>query len=292
MRAAFAFVCLVVMLLAPSGCSTVSLGYRNAPLIAAWWIDERFDLPGPQQDAVRAALDATWQWHVAHARAELVGLMDEAATRLGRPVGEADVEWVFAAMEGHARAVGRHFGDELAARWPRMTPAQLSALDAHLAERRAEWAQTRADESPEQRVQRRTEQIVDELTDWFGELTDAQQIYIARSEAVRLDDTLWQRERVRRQAQLLDILRHDPPEGLAAWIPDPPQDRPPAVAAEAVRQRAVYRRFWVGLLAMAQPAQIAHAQSRLREWADDLAAVAPMPTRVARRRDDATCQTC
>ena len=291
MRSVIVILMAASVLLWASACSKVSFGYRNAPLIAAWWIDDVFDLPEAQHDAVRAALDDTLRWHSGTPREELVGLMRSAAARLAHPLRDADVEWAFTAMETHARQVGRHFGEQLADRWPAMSAEALAALDARLARRRAELAHKRADESAQMAVKRRTERIVDELEDWFGPLTAAQQVYIARHAAVRLDERVWQRELARRHARLLEILHTRPPQGLATWIADVRAGRPPEVADVAARQRTVYRAFWVGLFARAEPAQIARAQSRLTAWADDLAAVAPMPSTLARRQD-ADCATC
>jgi hypothetical protein len=278
------------LLLGPSACSMVSLGYRNAPMLAQWWLDARFDFPDPQRQAIRAALDDTWRWHAGPPREALVELMREASGRLARPVTEADVEWAFDAMEIHAQGVGQRFATDLVARWPAMDAPALAALEAHLAERRAEQADERAQETEAQRLARRTAQIVDELENWFGQVSERQAAFIARSEAVRLDEAVWQRERARRHQRLLDILRQHPPAGLVPWLADWRGSRPAPVAAEADRQRAVYRRFWVDLLAMAEPAQREHARRRLDDWADALAAITP-PTAVAARQD-ASCATC
>ena len=71
---------------------------------------------------------------------------------------------------------------------------------------------------------------------------------------------------------------------VITWIARWRDSRPPQIVAEWTRREAIYQRFWVGLLAMAEPEQIAHAQARLRGWADDLASI-EVPTELAARGD-------
>ena len=280
----------VLALALVTACSTVSLGYRNAPLLASLWVGRVFDLPDAQADAVRASLDETWRWHVGSPRESLVVLMREAADRLDRPVSEADVDWAFDALNLQSDRLGEVFARDLAARWPAMDAAQVAELEAHLAERRAELAEILAEGDANAQALRRTEKLIDDLEDWFGYVTDAQQVYMVRSEAMHLDQRLWLNERARRHAQLVAVLKHNPPEGLYEWIARWRESRPAAVSAEAARRRDIYRQFWAGLLARAEPAQIAHAQRRLRGWADDLASI-EVPADLA-ARGDATCRAC
>ncbi len=286
MRTLIAVVVAVSAALWVSACSTVSLGYRNAPLLASLWVGKVFDLPSAQADAVRASLDATWRWHVGAPRQALIGLLRETAARLDRPVTAADVAWAFAEFDRSSDQASEVFARDLVQRWPAMAAADIAALGAHLAERRAELADKLANEDAQGRALRRTQELVDDLEDWFGYVTDAQQIYIVRSEAMQLDQHLWIGERARRHAELLDVLKLNSRPRLYDWIARWRAQRPPLVAAEWARREAIYRRFWVGMLQRAEPDQIAHAQARLRGWADDLAAIempAEVPAEVALR---------
>ncbi len=271
-------------------CSKISLGYRNAPLLATLWVDDVFDLPGAQSDAVRAALDETWDWHVGTPRLELIALMRETADRLDRPVREADVAWAFDAFDRHSDALGRVFATQLARRWPAMTLNEATDVEQHLAARRAELAEELADNTLEQQALQRTEKLVDDLEDWFGEVTDAQQVFIVRNEAMRLDRHIWLRERERRHGELIDIIKRNDVAALEDWVANWREHRPAAVVAETQRREVIYRRFWTDFLNRATPAQIAHVQRRLREWATELASV-EVPEKLAQGQD-ALCTTC
>jgi len=286
----FVYFVLFFAILTLTACGRISLGYRHAPLLASLWVDEVFDLPGAQSDAVRAAFDATWDWHVEAPRRALVALMREAADRLDRPVDEADVGWVLDALDRQTGALERVFATRLVSRWPAMSAEEVAGVAQHLAERRTKLSAELAEAEPEQRALEQTEKLVDELEGWFGEVTDAQQIYIVRHEAMRLDRHIWLRERERRHGELVDILARNDLAALKDWIAHWREQRPTDVVAETQRRDRIYRRFWTGLIHMAEPAQIAHAQHRLRAWAEDLAAV-DLPGQLAAPQDDA-CATC
>jgi hypothetical protein len=290
MRRVLLLLSATTVLLWASACSTVSLGYRNAPLLASLWVGRVFDLPTAQSDAVRAALDETWRWHVGAPRQELIGLLRETAARLDRPVTASDVAWAFDQFDRSSDRVSDVFARDLVKRWPAMDAEDITALEAHLAERRAEFADTLKEGDADAQALRRTDELVDELEDWFGHVTDAQQVYIVRSAAMHLDPSVWLAERARRHRELVAVLKRNPPEGLYDWIARWRETRPPQVVAEWARREAIYQRFWVELLAMAEPDQIAHAQARLRGWADDLAAI-DVPTELA-ARGDAPCPAC
>lgn len=281
---------LLASVCALAACSAISLGYRNAPLLASLWVDDVFDLPDAQSEAVRDALDDTWDWHVGAPRLELIALMRQTADRLDRPVTEADVGWAFDAFDRHTETLGRIFAARLATRWPAMTVEGAREVEQHLAERRAELAEELASKTLDQQALQRTEKLVDDMEDWFGEITDAQQVFIVRNEALRLDRHLWLRERERRHGELVAIFERNDVTALEDWVANWRARRPADVVAETERREVIYRRFWSDFLNQASPAQIAHAQRRLRDWADELASV-EVPDKVARRQD-ATCLTC
>lgn len=291
MRKRLKLALLVVMSICTlAACSKISLGYRNAPLLATLWVDDVFDLPSAQSDAVRAAFDDTWAWHVGTPRLALIALMRETADRLERPVTEADVGWAFGAFDRHADDIGRVFASRLAQRWTGMSTEEADEVAAHLAERRAELAEELSEDSIDQQALKRTEKLVDDMDDWFGDVTDAQQVFIVRNEALRLDRRLWLQERERRHGELIAIFKRNDVAALEDWVANWRERRPEAVVVETERREAIYRRFWSDFLNQASPAQIAHAQRRLRTWADDLAGV-EVPTELAQRQD-AACATC
>lgn len=281
---------LLVSIFTLAACSAISLGYRNAPLLASLWVDDVFDLPDAQSDAVREALDDTWDWHVGAPRLALIRLMRETADRLDRPVTEADVGWAFDAFDRHTDEIGRIFADRLAQRWRGMSVGEADDVAAHLAERRAELAEELSEKTIDQQALKRTEKLVDDMEDWFGEVTDAQQVFIVRNEALRLDRRIWLEERERRHGELIDIFKRNDVAALEDWVANWRERRPADVVVETERREAIYRRFWSDFLNQASPEQIAHAQRRLRTWADELAGV-EVPTRLAQRQD-AACATC
>ena len=55
----------LVVLVCLQGCSTIKLGYNNAPSLAYWWLDDYVDFDATQSKQVRDELERLHQWHRA-----------------------------------------------------------------------------------------------------------------------------------------------------------------------------------------------------------------------------------
>ena len=261
-----------------TGCSSVSLGYRNAPTLASWWIDSHLDLPSEHHAAVERALVEVHVWHAGAPREALVALLRDAAQRVAGPVEAADVSRLTQALEAHADAVSTRFAQALLPQLPPLATGELERIATRVGERQREYAEAHLEGSLAERQQRRRERIEDAVDDWFGSVTAVQREVIAHTvDRGDFDDRLWIAERERRLNNLLAALAEDPRENaiaqrerLARWFSDWRRDRSPAVVAAFARQRAASIRLIVALIDAATPAQREHLQNRLHDWADDL----------------------
>ncbi len=268
----------LLLLAALAGCSSVSMGYRNAPTLAGWWIDSHLDLPSEHHAAVERALDEVHVWHAGAPREALVALLRDADQRLAGPFMADDARELVAALEAHADMVSTRFAQALLPQLPPLTPAELERVASRVAERQSEYADEHLEGTVAERQQRRRERIEDSVDDWFGSVSAVQREVIAHTiDRGGFDDGLWIVERERRLKSLLAALGGDPRENaieqrerLERWFSDWRRDRSPEVVAAFARQREASIRLMVALIDAATPAQHEHLRNRLRDWADDL----------------------
>ena len=269
---------IVLMLATLAGCSSVSMGYRNAPMLASWWIDSHLDLPSEQHAAVERALDEVHVWHAGAPRETLVALLRDVEQRLAGPVNADDLSGFAVALEAHADQVSTRFAQVLLPRLSPLDANELERVAKRVDERNLEYAEKHLEGTLAERQQRRRERIEDAADDWFGSVSAVQREVIARTiDRGGFDDHLWIAERERRLRNLLAALGGasqgsaiEPSERLERWFSDWRRDRSPEVVAAFARQRAASIRLMVALIDAATPAQREHLRNRLRDWADDL----------------------
>ena len=278
-RSACGWLALLLAGLVLAACSSVSMGYRGAPTLAGWWIDRQLDLPAAHREALDRALDETHRWHAGAPRQALAAILRDAAQRLERPVNEADLREVIAALEAHADEVSTHFANALLPRLPALDAQELARIDARLAERQRDYAEKRLGKDEKAQQQRRRERTEEAAEDWFGTVSAVQRALVARSiESGAFDDRVWVAERARRQQALVDALRGglnkvggtQQAGALQRWFSDWRRDRSAAVSAAIAAQRQASIVLWLDMIDAATPAQRQHLRERLLGWADDL----------------------
>jgi hypothetical protein len=151
----------------------------------------------------------------------------------------------------------------------RLSPAQLEHLELRLQEDNRKYAREWLEGTPAARRSRRLKRTVRAMEDWLGELSDAQRERVRQfNEGAPLNGELRDRERRRRQAELLAILRaRDSARHLADWAAQWDRGGEPAFAA-------ANRAYLDGLFAMLadvertlSPRQRETAIARLRKHA-------------------------
>ena len=254
-----------------AGCSAVEFAYNNADTFLRWQAARYFDFRDAQAEEFNARLAAFLAWHRAQALPQYARLAEEAGARVARGVSHADLVWGYDAIRRQSREGLRRAGAELGDFLDRLSPAQIEHLEGRFAEDNRKVARAALEGTPEERRSRRLKRIVHALEDWLGELSDAQRERVRQfNEQAPLNGELRDRERRRRQAELLAMLRaRDSGRRLADWAAEWDRGREPAFAAA----HRVYMDNFFAMLAdlertlSARQRQIAIA--RLREHARD-----------------------
>jgi len=265
-----------VLLLALAGCSALGFAYDNADTWLRWQAGRYLDLGSGQAGELDARIGAFFAWHRAQALPQYARLAGEAVSRLERGASREDLVWGYDAIREQSRAGLRRAGAELGDFLDRLTPAQIAHLEERLTQENRKYAERWLAGTPAQRRERRYGRVVEALEDWLGELNDAQRERIRQySEGAPLDAEGRDRDRRRRQAELLAMLR----AGASArrvgdWAAHWEHGRDPGFAAAS---RAAMQDF-IGLLADLErtlsPGQRQHAVRRLRGYARDFQVLA------------------
>jgi Family of unknown function (DUF6279) len=260
--------CLVALL---AGCSALEFAYKNADSYLRWQAGRYLDLKNSQAEEFNARVGAFLVWHRAEALPQYARLAGEAGKRLERGASLADMVWSYDAIRQQAREGLRRASAETGDFLDRLTPAQIEYLEQRLAEDNQKFAREWLEGTPGEQRERRLKRLTHTLEDWLGELSGAQRERVRQfNDSAPLNGEMRDRERRRRQAELLAMLRaRESARRLPDWAAEWDRGREPAF----VRAN---REFTDGLLALLadlerdlSPRQRAVAVARLREYARD-----------------------
>lgn len=258
------------------GCSAMEFAYRNADTWLRWQGGYYLDLRGVQADAYAASADAFLAWHRARALPQYARLAEEAGARLAQGASREDLLWGYDAFRAQMREGLRRAGAAAAGVLDGLSPAQIEHLKWRFAQANRKFAQEHVEGSPAQRKTRRARRLVQGLEDWLGELNDAQRERVRQfSERAPLYGALRERERHRRQAELLAMLRAgESVQRLAGWAAEWEGGREPALVEAVHALMAEFFDMLADLERTLSPAQRTYAVARFRGYARDFDALA------------------
>lgn len=165
-------------LAALAGCSTVRLGYWQAPNLLYWWIDGHADLDEAQSARVRQDIDRFMAWHRTEELPRYAELLrrwqamvphDLTADAVCRQYDELHQAWMRLAEQG---------SPALAALALQLDATQLAHLERHQRKQQESFAKDFIQGTPEQRLRRRMDRTLGRYKDLYGSLTPAQQALV------------------------------------------------------------------------------------------------------------------
>jgi len=268
--------CILILLAALPGCSTVRFAYDNADTYLRWRATSYLDLHGAAVDELDDRIDKLLAWHRTQALPKYVRLADDAARRLSRGLSRQDLEWGYDAITVQARESLRAAAELGAPMLDRLTPAQIVHLEERLADDNRKFAREFLRGSEEERRSRRARRTEERLEDWVGKLSQAQVERIRRfSERAPLADEMRDRDRKRIQAEVVAMIRGAQatdrlPDFAANWQ----RGRDPAFTAV----NDLWRQEVISLLLDVErtltPEQRARAVAHLKRYSRDMQALA------------------
>ncbi len=204
-----------------AGCSTVRLGYNNAPDLAYWWLDNYLDFNDAQSLQVRADLVTLQAWHRQREVPLLVGTLVKVQQLAAGAVTPAQVCDVWAELKLRLRATLEQAEPAAATLAVTLPAQQLDHLARQLDKGSAKWRAQWLDTTPSERAERRQKQLTERLEMFYGPLEETQLSMLRGSiGASAFDASLKWRESQRRQQDIVQTLRQ-----LQTGTPDQAQVR-------------------------------------------------------------------
>ena len=263
-RLFFVTLCLVLL----QGCSPTRIAYDNADLLLRWQANYYFDFQGVQTEELDRSFAAFLAWHRAKALPQYARLGDEAAARVQRGVGRADLEWSYDAVRAQIREALGAAAAEAAGLLDKLSAAQISHLEARLAEENRKFMKEWVQGTMEERHKRRVTRNLERLEEWYGTLSEAQAERVRRYSArAPFSAELRLHDRRRMQAEFVAMLRaREAGRRLAAWAQDWEARREPAYVEASRATRAEYLDLLVDIDRTLSTDQREHAVRRLKRY--------------------------
>ena len=253
------------------GCSAIRVAYSNADTLIRWQANSYFDFHEELGEELDRRIAAFLGWHRAVALPQYARIATDAATRMERHLTRADLDWLYAAVEGQVREGLRAAATEAAPLLDRLEPVQLEHFEQRLREENRKFARENLRGGAAERRERRLKRTLERLEDWFGALGEEQVALVRRyNETAPMSIELRDRDRKRRQAELVAMLRaREARKRLPDWAADWDRGREPAYAVAFRDSRTAYAGMIVALDRTLSPEQRRAAAARLRGFAAD-----------------------
>jgi hypothetical protein len=191
-----------------AGCSTLRLGYNNAPELIYWWLDSYLDFNATQSPKVRAELAALQAWHRQSELPAYVRTLEKLQRMAPSKVTPEQVCDLFAELKPRFQGVLDQAEPALVALAPTLTTEQLDHLAHQFDKRNTKWREEWLEGSPAERSARRVKQLTDRAEMLYQRLEETQLAVLRSSAALSgFDAATSYREALRRQQDTLQTLR-------------------------------------------------------------------------------------
>ena len=216
-------------------CTFTKFAYNQADTVAAWMVDDYFDLTAQQKEDFQKRFERFYSWHRYEQLPEYSQFMRTARTRMTDGVTREEVLWFVDGMRTRARTAARQAAPEAAALFATLTPAQIDNLKAKWDKDNRKYAKEhKLNGSLADQQEAEAKKIMKQVKDWLAPLNNEQEQRVIAM--VREQPPLYQQryqERLRRQKELLEVLSHrnDDPQRFTArvteWMVNWDRGRPP-----------------------------------------------------------------
>ena len=267
-----------------AGCSTLRLGYSQAPTAAYWWLDRYADFDDEQSPRVQARIDDWLRWHRATQLPDYAALLARAGREIVADASPAQVCGWIDTLAPRIDAGVQQALPSFAATAVTLKPAQIERIERRLAKNDETFRKEQVEAPAAQVAERRLDKAVDRAEMLYGRLGAALREQLARNVAeTPYDAAAALAERQRRQREFVGLLRRVRAERLdaaqaqlhfAAYAER--LRRPPDGPWQAHQQRlqAFNCDAAARLHNLTTPAQRQAAARRLAGWERDLRALA------------------
>lgn len=195
-----------------AGCSALRAGYGNGESVVYWWLDGYVDFQSDQKPWVKHHIHNLFAWHRHTQLKDYAQLLAQAQQQLPHsrqhPVTQADVLADYAVLKQRAFLVIEHALPQLTDLALALQPQQIAHLEKKFASNNERYRKDYLSGDLEYHQRFRFKKLMKQAQYWFGDFDSRQQAQIrAASDARPLNNALWMAERLRRQEELIRILK-------------------------------------------------------------------------------------
>lgn len=276
-RGVLAVLFVLVSLLA--GCSLVRFGYNNGETLTYWWLNGYVDFDSDQQPWVKKQIDQLFVWHRKTQLRDYSQLLARAQNQLSHPVTPADTQAFYDELKKRAWVLVEQALPSLADLALSLNPQQIAHIEQKFAANNDEYRKDHLHRDIDRRQESRYKKIMQQAEYWFGDFSDDQEALIRKtSDARPLNNEIWMQERLRRQREMLAMLKKIQAEkpsreativmlrqyAQSVFEPGPHVEHQSFIDAS----REAGTNLAAVIINNTTPEQKAHAMKRLQKWID------------------------
>ena len=196
------------LLLTLSGCSALSLAYRQADGLAYWWLDGYLDFSTSQAQHARQSIARWFTWHRREQLPDYVALLGRAASEVTQDTTPANACRWFEDVRTRLDTALEHALPDATAIAASLGEEQLTHLERKQAKINAAFRDDFLQADPAVRRRAAVERAVERSEQLYGRLGPPQKERIAQAvSASPFEPERWLAERQRRQQDLLRTVR-------------------------------------------------------------------------------------
>ena len=284
----FTYAVLALLLVVMAGCSGLRLAYNNGDTVLYWWLNAYVDLDRDQKGWVREDIDKLFDWHRKTQLKDYVEILRTGQKQLQGNVTQADLMADYSEIKQRTQALLLKAAPELAELARSLKPEQVAQMEKKFKSNNDDYRKKYLSGDKDKRQKLRYKKAMEQFELWFGSFSSEQEALIRKaSDARPLDNEIWLDERMRRQQNVLNLVKKVQQEKLGkdatvilinGLIKDSferlnhSERKPFFDAYESSTAQMV-----LTVIKVATPAQKAHAIKRMQGWIDDFTALASEP---------------
>ncbi|WP_426075099.1 DUF6279 family lipoprotein [Janthinobacterium sp. DSP2-3-3] len=284
----FTYAVLALLLVVMAGCSGLRLAYNNGDTVLYWWLNAYVDLDRDQKGWVRDDIEKMFDWHRKTQLKDYVEILRTGQKQLQGNITQADLMADYSEIKQRTQALLLKAAPELADLARSLKPEQIAQMEKKFKSNNDDYRKKYLSGDQEKRQKLRYKKAMEQFELWFGSFSSEQEAIIRKaSDARPLNNDIWLDERMRRQQNVLNLVKKVHQEKLgkeaaAALVTTLIKDS--FERLEHSERKAFFDSYEAStaqmvltVIKITTPAQKAHAIKRMQGWIDDFNSLASAP---------------
>ena len=204
----FTYAVLALMLVVMAGCSGLRLAYNNGDTVLYWWLNAYVDLDRDQKGWVRDDIDKLFDWHRKTQLKDYVDILRTGQKQLQGNITQADLMADYGEIKQRTQALLLKAAPELADLARSLKPEQIAQMEKKFKSNNDDYRKKYLSGDQEKRQKLRYKKAMEQFELWFGSFSSEQEAIIRKaSDARPLNNEIWLDERMRRQQNVLNLVK-------------------------------------------------------------------------------------